>query len=70
LAQVARLVVHGGYGDGWNLASIDLNAGWTKIELDISVFNKGTAGQIFMVLQEVDAGSLAGEWKISSFYKE
>ncbi|MBQ7913455.1 MAG: InlB B-repeat-containing protein [Clostridia bacterium] len=63
-----RLVVHGGYG-AWGQATIMLPAKtWTKVELDMSVFEADQAGQIFLMLQVPDAGSLAGEWKISSFY--
>ena len=67
LGKTARLTVHGGYG-AWGAATVELGAGWTKVELDVSVFNADVVGQIFMVIQEIDAGSLAGEWKISSFY--
>ena len=69
LAVEARLVVHGGW-NAWARVTVMLAAqGWTKVEVDASVFNEDTAGQIFIVIQEVDGKSLAGEWKISSFCK-
>lgn len=61
-----RLVVHGGY-DGWALATITLPNGWKKVELSVSAFSY-LPGQICLVLQDPDAVSVAGEWKITSFY--
>jgi hypothetical protein len=60
------LVVHGGY-DGWGLATITLPNGWTKVELSVSAFSY-LPGQICLVLQDPNALSIAGEWKITSFY--
>ena len=68
-ASVVRMVIHGGYGEGWNLAETQLVAsGWTKVELDVSVFAKGDAGKIFPVLQDPAGVSIAGEWMITSFF--
>ena len=68
LATEARLTIHGGWND-WAVATVMLTAkNWTKVELPMSVFTSDVAGKIFPVIQEPNAGSLAGVWKISSFY--
>ena len=61
-----RLTIHGGY-DGWGLKVLSLAQGWNKVELDASAFGY-LPGQICLVLQDPNAVSLAGEWKVSSFY--
>jgi hypothetical protein len=62
------LVIHGGW-NAWNAATIELAAGaWTKVEVDVaSTFDKNN-GVICLVLQDPDAVSVGGEWKITSFY--
>ena len=68
-----RLTIHGGYG-AWGKATIILPANtWTKVEVDVSIFDADQVGQIFLMLQAVspsEGDSLVGEWKISSFYGE
>ena len=67
-ATEMRLVIHGGWTD-WGVATVMLAPkNWTKIALDMSVFSSDAAGQIFPVIQDPNAVSVAGEWKISSFY--
>lgn len=67
-AKQVRLVIHGGW-TAWNAVTIMLEANsWTKVELDVSVFTTDEAGKIFMVLQEPNAASIGGEWKLTSFY--
>jgi hypothetical protein len=41
---------------------------WTTIELNMSAFAEDDAGKIYLILQDPNAVSVAGEWKISSFY--
>ena len=62
-----RLVIHGGW-TAWNVQQIMLGSKtWAKVEVDVSTFTTDVAGQIFIVLQDPDAVSVAGEWKITSF---
>ncbi|MBQ8405595.1 MAG: hypothetical protein IJX09_02980 [Clostridia bacterium] len=67
------MTIHGGYG-AWGKATIILPANtWTKVEVDVSIFDADQVGQIFLMLQAVspsEGDSLVGEWKISSFYGE
>ena len=67
-AHQVRLVIHGGW-NAWAAATIELAAGaWTKVEVDVaSTFDKNN-GVICLVLQDPNAASVGGEWKITSFY--
>ena len=68
--QELRLVIHGGWS-AWGRVSVKLTANaWTKVEVPVSVFTEDDAGKIFLVLQSPspETQSLAGEWKITSFY--
>ena len=65
-----RLVIHGGW-TAWNVQQIKIESKtWAKVEVDVSTFTTDVAGQIFIVLQDPDAVSVAGEWKITSFIGE
>ena len=65
-----RLVIHGGW-TAWNVQQIMIESKtWAKVEVDVSTFTTDVAGQIFIVLQDPDAVSVAGEWKITSFIGE
>ena len=68
LTKQARLTIHGGWS-AWGLKTVMLTAqSWTTIELNVSAFTEDDAGKIYLILQDPSAVSLAGEWKISSFY--
>ena len=70
LNHYANLQIHGGYG-AWGLATVKLTEkAWTKVEVSVSAFTADVQGKIFLVIQEPNALSLAGEWKITSFYGE
>ena len=68
LEKAVRLTLHGGYDEGWGLVTMNLVTGWNLVGVDVSVFATANEGQIFLVIQEIDGLSIAGEWKISSFY--
>ncbi len=66
-ANAMRFNVHG--IATWGAAAIMLDAqSWTLIELPATLFAEGDAGQVHFIVQDPDAVSVAGEWKISSFY--
>ncbi|MBQ8726679.1 MAG: InlB B-repeat-containing protein [Clostridia bacterium] len=66
-----RLTIHGGYDDGWGLKTIELDGqSWTKVEVEVSAFEVATPGQIFLMIQDPDGVSIAGEWKFTSFIGE
>ena len=68
LAKEARLSINGGWTD-WGVATVMLAPkNWTRVELPMSVFASDIAGKIFPIIQDPNAISVAGEWKISSFY--
>ena len=66
-AYEIRLNIHG--TSTWGAASIMLSAnGWTRVEVNMSLFKENDMGQIRFIIQDPDAASVAGEWKITSFY--
>ena len=66
-AYEVRLNIHG--AETWAAHVEKLAAQcWTKVEVATSLFNELGAGKIFIVLQDPDANSVAGEWKVTSFY--
>ena len=64
-----RLTIHGGYGDGWGYKVVEVEcSAWTTIEVSVEAFELAVKGQIFIMIQDPDAVSVAGEWKFTSFY--